>query len=43
MNEGEGVGVGVNFQQKIICDPNNRTRVFIVLLRISNFGEGPKV
>ena len=24
LNEGEGVGVGVNFQQKIICDPEEK-------------------
>jgi len=25
LNEGEGVGIGINFQQKIICDPTRKT------------------
>ena len=34
LNEGEGVGVGINFQQKIICDyilqtPSNRINFLI--------------
>ena len=32
LNEGEGVGAGINFQQKIICGPN--ARPLIVLLSV---------
>jgi hypothetical protein len=32
LNEGEGVGVGINFQQKIICGTN--ARPLIVLLSV---------
>ena len=27
LNVGEGVGVGINFQQKIICDPKEKLLV----------------